>query len=171
MRVGRVIWPLLAVGFVLLFAWAGPAAWWVTTECRSTCVSGPGTTQLRLSSGTTLPIIESSQGDTVYVDYLTRFMHDELRFCDEAREVFRALEANGRLAEARKVLMSPSDPRTRLLGITWRGPVLSCCASTGVIFRRLEEPEWSVSSGPCKDDGAAQQGVEGIIETASASAG
>jgi len=154
------MWPLVVVGSVLLLAWAGPAVWWVATECRATCLPGSGTAQLRLSSGTTLPIVESTQGDTVYVDYLTRFMHDEARFCDEAREVLRALKANGRLAKARKVLMSPSDPRTRLLGTTWHGPVLTCCVSTGVIFRRSGELEWRVSSGPCKGAVAAQQGHE-----------
>ena len=157
MRAGRMWWPLVLVGSLLLLAWGGPAIWWVMTECRSTCVPGPGTPTLRLTSGATLPIVESSQGDTVYVDYLTRFMLDKPRFCDETRETFRALEATGSFAKARKVLMSPSDPRIRFFGITWRGPVFTCCVSTAVIIRRSEEPGWRVSSGPCKGDVAAQQ--------------
>jgi hypothetical protein len=105
-----------------------------------------------LSSGATLPLLtKSAQNGTVYVDYVTQVLQDDLRLCPEVREVFRALEANGGLEEARKVLISPNDPHTRMLGITWQGPVFTCCVSTGVIFRRSEEAGWKVSSGPCRD--------------------
>jgi hypothetical protein len=149
---GRILWSLGGVGFVLLLAWAGPAVWWVATECQANCTPSPGSGQLRLSSGATLPLLwKGAQDGAVSVDYVTQVLQDETRLCSEVREVFRALRANGGLAEARKVLVSPNDPHTRMLGITWHGPVFTCCVSTGVIFRRSEDGDWKVSSGPCRE--------------------
>jgi hypothetical protein len=104
-----------------------------------------------LSSGATLPLLnKATENGTVFVDYVTQVLPDDRRLCPEVREIVQSLQANGELAGARKVLISPQDSHTRMLGITWHGPVFSCCLSTGVIFRRAEDAHWNVSAGPCK---------------------
>jgi hypothetical protein len=147
----RIVWTLVCLGALLLVAWAGPAVWWAATECRATCAPNPGAGQLRLSSGATLPLLDkATENGTLFVDYVTQVLRDDRRLCPELREVVQTLQANGELASTRKALISPHDPHTRMLGITWHGPVFSCCVSTGVIFRRAEDGRWNVSAGPCK---------------------
>jgi hypothetical protein len=147
----RIAWGLVCVGGLLLVAWAGPAVWWAATECRATCTGSPEAGQLRLSSGAALPLVgKATEHGTVFVDYVTEDLQYDPRLCSEVREIVQTLQANGDLASARKVLISPLDPHVRMLGVTWRGPVFSCCMSTGVIFRRAKDERWNVSSGPCK---------------------
>jgi hypothetical protein len=135
---------------VLLLAWAGPATWWVATECGAFCIPDDASGPLRLRGGASVPLVRKSMHDgTVYVDYLTQFMQDRPRLCKEARDVIDVLQANGDLAEALGVMLSPTDRRRRMLGVTWRGPVFACCISTGIIFKKEQDADWRTSSGGC----------------------
>jgi hypothetical protein len=146
----RIVVAAVSVIAVLLVVWAGPAMWWVATECRAFCTPDDASGPLRLRGGGSVPLVGKSRARRpVDVDYLTQFMQDRPRLCEEAREVFEVLRANGDLAEAHEVMLSPTDGRKRMLGLTWRGPVFACCISTGVIFEKDEDADWRTSSGVC----------------------
>jgi len=147
----RTVWAsvLLSVG-ALFSIWAGPAVWWILAECRAGCDALGKTEFVQLSGGERLQILKRSvEKGTVYVDYVTDHLSDEPRRCAEFHRLLEVLEADGSLKNATELMLAPTDPRRRLLGVTWRGPVFSCCVSTGVIFRRSAEGRWLASNSGC----------------------
>jgi hypothetical protein len=104
-----------------------------------------------LPSGRTLELLsKTTDGETSDVDYVTHNLHDEPRLCAEVRELFESLATKREFTGMQKVYIMPTDPGARLLGVTWRGPVFSCCSSTGVVFRKAELGVWTVPTGLCK---------------------
>ena len=151
MRLRRIVWLLVGIGGLLLAAWAGPALWWLASECHAFCTPQPTSVQLKVANSRSVLLLNKfAEGGTVSVDYVTTVLHDEPRLCAEVWEVFTALQAQGEFATASRVILSPTDPGPRMLGATWRGPVFACCQSTGVVFRQAEEGSWDVPKGLCR---------------------
>jgi hypothetical protein len=123
--------------------------WWEALQCRALCTPQPASALLQLGSGVSVRLLrEDASGRRRHIDYVTQ--HDVRNWpqvCAEAWEVFRALEARGRLAGAPELILEPTDRRIRFLGWTWSGPVLTCCVSTGVIFRQTDAGKWNASGG------------------------
>jgi hypothetical protein len=146
----RVAGLLLSLLGIVLLAWVGPAVWWVSQECRAACTVRAGAERLTLPSGLTLQILsKTADGDTANIDYVSENLADEPRLCGEVRELFQRLSAKREFSGMQRVYIMPTDPGARLLGLTWRGPVFSCCRSTGVVFRKAEGA-WTVPTGLCK---------------------
>ncbi len=143
---------VLACGGIFLLAWAGPAVWWVLRECRAACAVQGGAGRLTLPSGPTLQLLSKTvDGDTIHIDYVTESLLDEPQLCAEVRELFGSLATKGEFTGMRKVYVMPTGPHAQLLGTTWRGPVFSCCRSTGVVFRKADLGVWRVPAGLCKE--------------------
>ena len=107
---------------------------------------------VELSGGERVQIPRRSvENGTAYVDYVTEHLRDEPRRCAELHRLLEVLEADGSLKNATELMLAPTDPRRRLLGVTWRGPVFSCCVSTGVIFRMSAEGRWLASNSGCRE--------------------
>ena len=151
MRSRQVFLLLVAIGGALVAGWAGPALWWLATECRAFCREQATSVQLAVAGNrSVLSLSRFAEGETASVEYVTTVLRDEPRLCAEVRDVFGALQAQGEFAAATKVIVSPTHRQPRFVAATWRGPVFSCCESTGVVFRHTGEGDWDVPQGLCK---------------------
>ena len=86
------------------------------------------------------------------VDYVTRQFGDRKLLCGEMRGIIQALQAEGALAQVSELMLSPTDPRRRFEGISWQGPVFSCCVSIGAIVKKSEGDRWILSSVGCASE-------------------
>src|SRR5688572_21811087 len=112
------------------------SSWWFyrfRANCDAICGSARVSRPLALPAGGTVPVLSTTRdAGVVFVDYITK--HDppeRVPVCAELEGVLRALVSNGELSAASELFISPTYPQTRVLGWTWQGPVLSCCASVG----------------------------------------
>ena len=143
-------WALLSVIVLVFLFWAVPPTWWVLAECQSTCRPGEGSGVLHLRNGASVSILsQTTEANTLYVDYATRLFGKPELLCAEMREVIHALQANGALVQASELMLSPTDPSRRFRGVTWQGPVFSCCGSTGAVIKKSEGDRWILSSAGC----------------------
>ena len=140
----------LSVIVLLVVLWAGPSIWWVLAECQSICRPSETSGALDLRGGNRVSILSRTmEQGTVHVDYVTHQFGNRRLLCAEMRDIIEALRAEGDLAHASRIMLSPTDPRRRFQGLTWQGPVFSCCVSIGVIIKKSEGDRWILSSAGC----------------------
>lgn len=141
------------VGLVLAVLVAIWASWgmWEARRCSASCTPTPDGPRVRLASGGTVPLLYRDLSDqTLYLKYATTIdMREHGRVCEEAQAVFQGLAASGELGSVREVMLSPTDPRVRIGGWTWRGPIFSCCVSPGFAFSKSATGGWPAKPIGC----------------------
>jgi hypothetical protein len=147
-RLGRLL--LATVAAIVLVA----SSWWLyrfRANCDAMCGSSRVSRALALPAGGAVPVLSTTRdADVVFVNYVTK--HDppeRVRVCAELEGVLRALVSSGELSTASELFISPTYPQTRLLGWTWQGPVLSCCASVGYHAARDAQGQWNLDNTDC----------------------
>jgi len=150
-RIALLATALLLIGWIG-FSW-GRSVWWGFLECPDICAPDQEASLLALRTGAALPILRrQARGDRLWVEYLTQEdTRDRSRLCEEVRGAVEVLQTQGDLVEAKELVIEPTDPHTRLLAITWAGPVFSCCASTAIFARQTADGKWQLSSGGCSE--------------------
>jgi hypothetical protein len=133
---------VLILGILL----AGWASWgvWQARQCRASCTPPQDGPRLRLTNGTTVPVLyrDLIEG-SLYLKYVTAIdLRDHGRGCAEAQTIFRGLLANGDLGAVSEVMLAPTDPRVRIAGWTWKGPVYGCCVSPGFTYTKDATGAW-----------------------------
>ena len=129
-------------------------SWWFyrfRTQCDATCGSSRAPRALVLAGRGTVPVLSTTRdADAVFVDYITK--HDpteRVQVCAELEAVLRALVRRGELATAPQLFISPTYPKTRILGWTWQGPVVTCCVSVSYHAARDAEGQWNIDHSGC----------------------
>jgi hypothetical protein len=156
----RVLWWAGGLAAAAVFGLWAPWAWWRAMECQAICSRDRAIGALRLETGATLPLLRKDfDGGTLWVEYVTQAgMRPRTALCSEARSALQALQAGHELGGAARVMLEPTDPRLRVLGWEWTGPVIACCVSTGISFKPSADGAWSSAAGGCTEyQGAAQQ--------------
>jgi hypothetical protein len=147
----RVWFPLVTVVAIALLA----GAWWLhrfRSGCDLSCGPSHVERTLDLPGRDSVPVLSTGRyADAVFVSYITKHNPAErVQVCAELEGVLRALVSRGEFASVREAFISPTFPRMRVLGWTWRGPALSCCASVGYHAAIDAEGRWTIDNSGCE---------------------